>query len=489
MSTIEIVSLPVEPSPEIMSLLIKAYHLLTHANNHAMSKNDFDIMVSIHSYDNAVEYILKIIVKHLEIEEKLCTTIDTPGLMELFGEVNGYLKKYALYNTNTVVLPYKNEIRQLHELRNIVQHGMILPISEIKEISKYANRFFEKVLQKIFGLTLNQISYSTLIDNPQIRKYIVGAENLIDEGKYLESIVLSRGAFELGRFLYQASYYMRSPALASLKFNLTDLYHYLSCIDDDIFVLSSKINMDDYRKFVLYIEHIPSEYNANKTGYRVLQREWEKQDAVFCCNFVSSVILSWQLDEIHPLYEIDASGFPYIKNEKSINNTLIPDLYPDKSCLYLQAPLWGELFYVGKNEKEIFEKLRPKDIIKYANRSSLDGNTWRKYTDYRVIHSIDIRVILNKELLWEVILFCEIIPFTEIEDGVTCIDIDKTRVDSAMDNSPNKRTIISFLDDNGEIDDVIKAFKLSELIENKPEDYRLISSILINKLSQSINCY
>jgi hypothetical protein len=66
-------------------------------------------------------------------------------------------------------------------------------------------------------------------------------------------------------------------------------------------MLSSKINMDEYRKFSLYLKHIPSEYNAQKSGYSVLQRKWQKDDAVFCCDFVSSAILSWQLDEVKPL--------------------------------------------------------------------------------------------------------------------------------------------------------------------------------------------
>jgi hypothetical protein len=37
---IEKVGLPIQPSPEIMSLLIKANSLLSHANKHAEHKSD-----------------------------------------------------------------------------------------------------------------------------------------------------------------------------------------------------------------------------------------------------------------------------------------------------------------------------------------------------------------------------------------------------------------------------------------------------------------
>ena len=71
--------LPITPNPHIMELLIKAKHFLEHATLHAQTGNCFDSMIAIHSLDNSIEYLLRILIKHLEIEEKTGTTIKNSG--------------------------------------------------------------------------------------------------------------------------------------------------------------------------------------------------------------------------------------------------------------------------------------------------------------------------------------------------------------------------------------------------------------------------
>ena len=63
------VQLPLAPSPQIMELLIKAKHFYEHATTHARTGTSFDAMIAIHSLDNSIEYLLRILIKHLEIEE------------------------------------------------------------------------------------------------------------------------------------------------------------------------------------------------------------------------------------------------------------------------------------------------------------------------------------------------------------------------------------------------------------------------------------
>ena len=117
------IELPLAPTPDIMELLIKAKHFLEHAMIHAQTGNSFDSMIAIHSLDNSIEYLLRILIKHLEIEEKTGKTINTPELMALFSEVDKFLKEYTQLNGKGIGLPFENEIRQLRVLRNNVQHG------------------------------------------------------------------------------------------------------------------------------------------------------------------------------------------------------------------------------------------------------------------------------------------------------------------------------------------------------------------------------
>ena len=62
------ITCPKAPTEEIMRMLIRANQFLNHAKEHALSSTEFDVMISIHNLDNALEYILRILIKHFDIE-------------------------------------------------------------------------------------------------------------------------------------------------------------------------------------------------------------------------------------------------------------------------------------------------------------------------------------------------------------------------------------------------------------------------------------
>ena len=78
-------NLPKRPEGDIMKMLIRANQFLEHAKKHAQNGSDFDIMIAIHNLDNAVEYMLRILIQHLEIEEITGKTIVTCELAQLIG--------------------------------------------------------------------------------------------------------------------------------------------------------------------------------------------------------------------------------------------------------------------------------------------------------------------------------------------------------------------------------------------------------------------
>ncbi len=485
------IELPIAPSIETMKLLIKAKHFLNHAQQHAYSGNDFDTMISIHSLDNTIEYLLRIIIKHLEIEEKISKTLSTPELMALFGEVDKFLKERASYQGKGVVLPFEAEIRQLRTLRNNVQHGLILPVSELHDFLKYGVRFLEKVLEKIFGLTIQQISYSTLVENEGIKNHLIKAENKISDGKYLEAIVACRDAFELGRFLLQnqSNHVSKMAAIPHIKKESMELYYYIQGIDDELSVLGTNINISEYRTYSRYVDHIPSEYRAIKSGYSVMQREWIKDDADFCYSFVAQSILTWQLLQEKPLYEVDLSGYAVHVNDFSIDGVLIPEIYGTKTCRYLNDDDEGFLFFVNDKEiKEHLQKNSPGDTCyfhtKIKNKES--GAMFREYAEYAIINSRDFNLVLNDGPLWEIMLYYKVIPFTTTSDLEGGFDIDNISdyQPSNENEEKGKDIIINF----GEVDSVEKAFELNQLlITNQIDPFffdRMFSSKLLNALKK-----
>lgn len=110
-------NLPKKPEGDIMKMLIRANQFLEHAKTHAQSGSDFDIMIAIHNLDNAIEYMLRILIRHLEIEEATEKTIVTCELAQLIGEVEKFLR-----DNSAPQLSYVQQLKMIRELRNMVQH-------------------------------------------------------------------------------------------------------------------------------------------------------------------------------------------------------------------------------------------------------------------------------------------------------------------------------------------------------------------------------
>lgn len=483
------IELPISATPEIMGLLIKAKHFFAHATLHAQTGNDFDTMISIHSLDNSIEYLLRIVIKHLEIEEKLSKTINTSELMALFGEVDKFLKEYTSFEGRGIGLPYENEIRQLRSLRNNVQHGMILPVNELKDFLKYGDKFFEKVLRKIFGLTVQEISYSTLIEDENIKQYLARAEEKIISGEYLEAIVACRDAFELGDFLLrnQANHASKMGAIPFIKQASMELYYYVQRLDEEISILGTNINVSDYRLYSRYIDHIPGEFRAEKSGFSVMQRPWEKRDADFCYSFVAQVILNWQLTQEKPLYQVDLSEYPVYNRDLSINGILVPELYPEKTCLYLlDNDGVGELLFIEKDVKEELQKISRGVVCElyYKITNAKTGAIFHEYKELAVFDAIEFKLALNNGPLWEMMIYYTVIPFTTIEGFDEQIDIDRMYEFEPKNENETfaKKLILEF----GNINSIERARALNELLisneVNSSFRTKLFSSSLVASL-------
>lgn len=238
------------------------------------------------------------------------------------------------------------------------------------------------------------IAYSTLIENGDIKAHLATAETKIVEGQFLPAIVACRDAFELGEFILRQNshHYNKMAVLPQLKQKSMELYWYIQSLEQEISILGTNINPSDYRLYRRYIDHIPGEYRAIKSGYSMMQREWEKRDADFCYAFVSQAILYWQLTQEKPLYEIDMTNYPVLKQDKTIDGVRIPEIYPEKRCTYLTDDGVGELMFVDRETKEKLQKILPDQICVFENKIFNPKNEaiFREYKEYVVIDACPV---------------------------------------------------------------------------------------------------
>ena len=130
---------PIAPNEESLQLLMRARLMYSHAQEHASQQTEFDNMIAILGLDNTVEYILRCIVTHLNLESITDKKFDSFELANLAAYINKALKEFA-----NVSLPYLSEIKVLRQTRNLVQHGAIAPYADLDRFSKITERFLIK---------------------------------------------------------------------------------------------------------------------------------------------------------------------------------------------------------------------------------------------------------------------------------------------------------------------------------------------------------
>lgn len=366
----EKIKLPKQPSQESIQLLLRARLMLGHAQEHASQDSEFDNMIAILGLDNTIEYILRCIASHLDLESITGKSFDIFDLSSLASSINSTLKEIAQSQ-----LPYLGDIKLLRQTRNLVQHGVVAPRADLERFSKVTSRFFDKVLISIFGFRLEELKTSVAIKNNLVKNFIVEAENKIEEKQWLESIVASRNAFDNMYFerakqldvsisLYPALVYEREKSDISI--------YAFETIKKELELTYLGINNAEYRRFKNYIDHIPSGYRPEDSyGNIVMQRPWTRDDALFCYNFVANTILRWQFHDKGKLYPL-ISDKEYIFNESiaGINITKHSEggcyyCYDDNNRLYL--------FYTSKQIKRRFDKVKKNKEYLFKTVSYIDG--------------------------------------------------------------------------------------------------------------------
>jgi hypothetical protein len=394
--------LPIPPNQSSLKLLLRARSILSHAHEHSGQNSDFDNMVAILGLDNTIEYILRIVASHLDLESITGKSFDIIELSSLASSVNKALIEH--FDTN---LPYLAEIKLLRQTRNLVQHGAVAPHADLERFSTIVDRFFDKVLTNIFGLPTDELKISDVIKNKIVQKFLKESEDRFKRKEWLESIVSARNAFENAIF-DKLNHFHGSlaiiPAIIQARKKNDISSHTWDAVKNEIELSHLGINTTEYRHFENYMNHIPKEHNAEDVwGNTVMQRPWKKEDATFCYNFAANTILRWQYkekDRLYPLNLRDKYEHKEIVAGISLSNGV------DPGCFYsYEGNESVELLWVNKDKKRRFEKLKTNKP--YVYRTIMYKNGEKEVDNKKIIEFIKIEtfIAVNNPEKWRVILW------------------------------------------------------------------------------------
>jgi hypothetical protein len=369
---------------------------------HASFANDLDCMIAILGFDSTVEYVLRTVASHLDLESVTGHTFDIVDLASLAGSINRALKDCAGQS-----LPYLAEIKLLRSTRNLVQHGAVSPLRDLDRFSRITERFFNRVLELVFGFSLKELRASAVVSNTVVKEHLQKAEGALDNDQWLECVVACRDAFENAYFeRVRQSHVTLSiyPAIVQAKAAKDISIWSLTTILEELELSRLGINNEDYRRFRDYLRHIPRDYQPDKQGvYVLMQRPWARDDATFCYGFVSECLLRWQAKDRPPLYMHDTDqDYKFIER---IGDVYVGDKFPG-GCSYSfddnnRLILW---YLTGDKMKEI-DGLQDGKSYRLVTERFADGELDHRHeTDIELVGKYARPITCNPER-WSVVLW------------------------------------------------------------------------------------
>lgn len=267
--------------------LIYVKKLYLHGHEHIPYQTEFDRMIAIHHFDNAVELLLKCAVSRLGVAPKRPLHLSFPNLWNLVDE--------------KVPLPKKTEMFQLHKFRSDVQHWGVSPFSTevVNRFDVYVSDFLREVMKDVFGLDFEELFISSLVEDKTFRKILTIAEKAFEKGDYEKSMRFADAAFN--RALGQQR---ETFGLPTVSLDEDEKFEFLI---DRVFILQLGIDYlryanytrlrtywDEEEENIYYARPLWKEFGGKEDKKRKDKR-FTREKALLNLNFVLDCILRWHM--------------------------------------------------------------------------------------------------------------------------------------------------------------------------------------------------
>lgn len=136
-------------------------------------------IIAIICFDLSVETILKTVVGCLD-----STKTPADSFSGLVNQCETLMSASSLGS-----IPDKANIQHIHSLRNDAQHRAKYPNdSDISDCRTYIRDFHNKLLNRLWGISIETISLTDLIQHAEVRQLLADAEAALSKGQYIESV-------------------------------------------------------------------------------------------------------------------------------------------------------------------------------------------------------------------------------------------------------------------------------------------------------------
>jgi len=280
--------------------LLLAKQLYLHGVDHSHKAGPLNKMIAVHNLHNAIEIVLRAIFLHHEIR------IDRELNIE-FEVMLNQIDQHQSFREDGIRLPYRQELRNLNQLRNHVQHHAIEPESATMEYWRvFTDEFLKSVCQTYFDVDFSALSPLDYIDNEIIRELLRESLSCIEDGNLKKSLVLSKVAFDwsASTIFSEVPELLLSPDFSiSIEDHRTRLWQALFGLAEGtkraVFyaaLLSSGISLADLKRFKMYTDDVIVNFSYSGRPEVIWRTgdEPEEDSTKWVHDFVVNTIVHWQ---------------------------------------------------------------------------------------------------------------------------------------------------------------------------------------------------
>lgn len=279
-------------------LLAKEFHL---NGIESSRKNDpLNKMMAVHNFHISIEIAAKSILLKYEIRNEKTLNID-------FESMLNEIDQFQEFKDRGLKLPYRQEIRNLNLMRNMVQHHVIEPDeSSMDDWRLFSYRFLKRVFDSYFEIDFDKVSRISFINDEGLRKYLEKSQKLLKEGSYDSASCFAAGAFEyaslsFSNFIPNSSsefFITSSLGHSGVSRDLQDAFKKtLKRVDESEHfsaLLASGVNLSDYKKYKDSSPFVQIMVGGNQHYSTYAGKVFDLESTVWLQNFVITTFIKWQ---------------------------------------------------------------------------------------------------------------------------------------------------------------------------------------------------
>lgn len=270
-------------------------------------KNDpLNKIMAIHNFHISIEIAVKAILLKYEIRNEKTLNIDFESMLNAIDQFNEFKEK-------GLKLPYRQEIRNLNQMRNLAQHHVIEPDQNTMDDWRlFSYRFLKQAYDRYFEISFDEVNRISFVDNEGLSKYLKKSQQYLEDGDYDSASCFAAGAFEyaslsISDFIPNSSaeFFITSglkhsevsrdfqDAFSKTLKRVNESEHFSA-------LLASGVTLSDYKKYKDSAPFVHIMLGGHQSYETSAGRTFDKERTAWLQNFVIATIIKWQRLGLNP---------------------------------------------------------------------------------------------------------------------------------------------------------------------------------------------